>query len=380
MSLLFEPAAIGSMTLRNRFVRSATWEAMAAPGGAVTPRLVDTVAALARGGVGLIISSHAYVSPEGQAGPGQVGAYTDELLPGLTQMAAAARDHGARILLQLAHAGYFAAHALTGMPPCAVSAAVQLDDTPRRELATADIQAVAKAFAAAAARARAAGFDGVQLHSAHGYLLNQFLSPLFNRRGDEYGGGLQNRARVHLETLRAVRAAVGEDYPVLVKLNGRDFIAGGLEPEDAVAAAALMEAAGLDAVELSSGMTRFARFGSARQGITSRKTEAYNQQEAALFKQRLKIPLILVGGIRSLPVAERLVGEGVCDFISMSRPFIREPDLVNRWRSGDRRKAACTSDNLCYGPARSGEGLYCVTAAKRRLRRSDRHHLKRSDP
>ena len=365
MSHLFEPARIGSMTLRNRFVRSATWEAMATPEGAVTPRLVDTIAALARGGVGLIISSHAYVSPEGQAGPGQIGAYKGELVPGLKQMAAAARDHGAKILLQLAHAGYFAAQALTGRPPPAVSAAVRLDDIPRRELTTGDIQAVVRAFAAAAARAKTAGFDGVQIHSAHGYLLNQFLSPLFNRRSDEYGGALQNRVRVHLETLRAVRAAVGEDYPVLIKLNGRDFIEGGLEPEDAVAAAVLMEATGLDAVELSSGMTKFAQFGSARQGISSRKKEAYNQEEARVFKQRLKIPLILVGGIRSLPVAERLVAEGVCDFIAMSRPFIREPDLVRRWQSGDRRKAACTSDNLCYGPARSGEGLYCVTAAKK---------------
>lgn len=366
MSDLFEPAQIGPMTIRNRFVRSATWEAMAAPDGAVTPRLVDLVAALARGGVGLIISSHAFVGPEGQAGPGQIGIYKDDLVSGLSRMAAAAHDHGAKILLQLAHAGYFAPQRLTGTPPVAVSAMVKLDDTPRRELTVADIQAVIRAFAMAAARAQDAGFDGVQIHSAHGYLFNQFLSPLFNHRTDEYGGSLPNRARVHLETLRAVRLAVGPDYPVMIKLNGRDFAEGGLELEDAVEAAVLMEAAGLDALELSSGMTRFATFGSARTGVTKQEKEAYNQAEARVFKQRLKIPLILVGGIRSLPVAERLFAEGACDFISMSRPFIREPDLVNRWRSGDRRKAACTSDNLCYGPARSGEGLYCVTAAKKR--------------
>jgi 2,4-dienoyl-CoA reductase-like NADH-dependent reductase (Old Yellow Enzyme family) len=127
-----------------------------------------------------------------------------------------------------------------------------------------------------------------------------------------------------------------------------------------------MEKAGVDAIELSSGMTKHSTFGSARTGIGSQAKEAYNQEEARAFKRRLKTPLILVGGIRSLPVAERLVKDGACDFISMSRPFIREPDLVNRWKSGDRRKAACTSDNLCFGPARSGEGLYCVTAAKKR--------------
>jgi 2,4-dienoyl-CoA reductase-like NADH-dependent reductase (Old Yellow Enzyme family) len=113
-------------------------------------------------------------------------------------------------------------------------------------------------------------------------------------------------------------------------------------------------------------MTQFSTFGAARTRISAQKKEAYNQEEAKVFKQRLRIPLALVGGIRSLPVAERLVEQGVCDFISMSRPFIREPGLVNRWQSGDRRKAACTSDNLCFGPARSGEGLYCVTAAKKR--------------
>jgi 2,4-dienoyl-CoA reductase-like NADH-dependent reductase (Old Yellow Enzyme family) len=366
MNNLFESARISSMDLRNRFVRSATWEAMATEKGQVTPRLIDTIAALAKGGVGLIISGHAYIRPAGQAGPNQLGAYEDELIPGLRQMAAAAHDHGAKILLQLAHAGYFAAQKLTGQPPLAVSVSVKLDDIPRRELAPADIADIVQAFAEAAGRAKAAGFDGVQIHSAHGYLLNQFLSPLFNRRTDGYGGSLDNRARVHLETIRAVRRTVGADYPVLIKANGRDYAEGGLELEDSVEAAALMEQAGLDALELSSGMTKFSKFGSARTGITAQVKEAYNQEEARTFKRRLKLPLILVGGIRSLPVAERLVKEGVCDFISMSRPFIREPDLVKRWQSGDRRKATCISDNLCFGPARSGEGLYCVTAAKKR--------------
>jgi 2,4-dienoyl-CoA reductase-like NADH-dependent reductase (Old Yellow Enzyme family) len=365
MSYLFEPAKIGSMELRNRFVRSATWEAMATSEGAVTPRLIDTIAALARGGVGLIISGHAYVRPEGQAGPLQMNAAGDEMIQGLRQLAAAAHDHGAKMVLQMAHAGYFAAQNLTGRPPFAVSAGVKLDEVPRRELTPDDIHEVVRAFAAAAARAKAAGFDGVQLHSAHGYLFNQFLSPLFNRRTDAYGGSLSYRVRVHLETIRAVRQAVGADYPVLIKLNGRDFAEGGLELGESVEAAALMEQAGLDAVELSSGMTKFSRFGAARTKISSQAKEAYNREEARFFKRRLKIPLILVGGIRSLPVAERLVADGICDFISMSRPLIREPGLVNRWQSGDRRKAACTSDNLCFGPARSGEGVYCVTAEKK---------------
>jgi 2,4-dienoyl-CoA reductase-like NADH-dependent reductase (Old Yellow Enzyme family) len=366
MSTLFEPAKIGSMTVRNRFVRSATWEGLATAEGAVTPRLVETIAALAKGGVGLIISGHAYVQPEGQAGPYQMSAHKDEFVAGLKELAEAAHVHGAKMVLQLAHAGYIAATNLTGRLPLAVSASVKLGDIPCREATTADIQGLVSAFAGAAARAKDAGFDGVQIHSAHGYFLNQFLSPLFNQRTDEFGGNLQNRTRVHIEILKAIHLAVGKDYPVLIKLNGRDFAEGGLDLREAAEAAALMEAAGLDAVEVSGGMARFSPVGAARQAISSQKKEAYHQEEARVFKQQLKIPLILVGGIRSLPVAERLVEEGVCDFISMSRPFIREPDLVNRWKSGDRRKAACTSDNLCFGPARTGEGIYCVTAAKKK--------------
>ncbi len=366
MNTLFEPARIGTLTLRNRFVRSATWEAMATPAGEVTPKLVDTIAALARGGVGLIISSHAYVSPEGQAGPGQIGVHTDAMVPGLKRMAAAAHEHGATMVLQLAHSGYLAIESLTGRKPLAVSAAVRLDEAERKELDEVGIQRIVQAYADAAARAMEAGYDGVQIHAAHGYLFSQFLSPLFNRRADDYGGSVANRARVIVETLLSVRQVVGEQTLVLAKVNGRDCAEGGIEAADAVAAAVLMEGAGLDAIEISSGMSKFAKSGSARLAITSAEKEAYNREDAALFKRRLKIPVMLVGGIRSLEVAERLVADGACDFISLSRPFIREPDLVNRWQSGDRRKAACTSDNLCYGPARSGEGIYCVTALKER--------------
>jgi 2,4-dienoyl-CoA reductase-like NADH-dependent reductase (Old Yellow Enzyme family) len=151
---------------------------------------------------------------------------------------------------------------------------------------------------------------------------------------------------------------------VLIKLNGQDFVEGGLETPDALEAACLLEADSLDALELSGGWLRNLKRSPARVGIHSETREAYHRPEAEAFRSRLRIPLILVGGIRSLDLAERLVGEGLCDFISMSRPFIREPDLVNRWKSGDRRKAACKSDNLCFEPARKGIGIYCVTAER----------------
>jgi 2,4-dienoyl-CoA reductase-like NADH-dependent reductase (Old Yellow Enzyme family) len=364
MSKLFEPAKIGGMELRNRFVRSATWEGLATADGAVTPKLADTIAALAQGGVGLIISGHAYVRPEGQAGPGQIGAHRDELLPGLRQMASAAHDHGAKILLQLAHAGCFAPKELTGVTPFAVSASVRLDDTARRELTAGDIRDLVQAYADAAGRAKAAGFDGVQIHSAHGYLLSQFLSPVYNRRTDPYGGVIENRVRAHREVLAAVRRAVGPGMPVLVKINGDDFVDGGLTARESAAAALMLQEQGLDAVEVSGGWLRNLKLSPARVGIKSVEKEAYHRPQAEVFRQTIGIPLILVGGVRSFETSEQLVDEGVCDFIAMSRPLIREPDLIRRWQSGDRRKSACRSDNLCFEPARKGEGIYCVTAER----------------
>ena len=214
MSKLFETSEINGMKLSNRFVRSATWEGMAADDGACTPKLIDTMAALAEGGVGLIISSHAYVSPEGQAGPWQLGIYRDELVPGLESMTKAVHDKGGKIVVQLAHAGYFSFAKLTGQTPMAPSEVAGFAKGVRREMTVEDIHQVVSAYGTAAKRAQQAGFDGVQIHSAHGYLLSQFLSPAFNQRNDQYGGAIANRARPLIEVLQSVRNAVGKNYPV----------------------------------------------------------------------------------------------------------------------------------------------------------------------
>ena len=368
MSRLFEKSTINGMTLANRFVRSATWEGMAADDGAVTPRLIDTMVALARGGVGLIISGHAYVHRAGQAGPWQLGVYSDDLVPGLTDMAAAVHDNGGKIALQLAHAGFFAAAKLTGQSPFAVSNVQGMATSPRTELTPADIEEIIAAYAAAAARGKTAGFDGVQVHAAHGYLLSQFLSPAFNQRSDDFGGGLENRARALLAVVAAVRSAVGPDYPVLVKMNGGDFVDNGLTTDDAVKVGKMLVETGIDAIEVSGGVLTGGKLSPSRMGIHSQEKEAYFQQEARAFKKEIGVPLILVGGNRSFEVAERLVDEGTADYISMSRPLIREPALVNRWKSGDRTRASCLSDNQCFGPAMAGEGIYCVTERKEKLK------------
>ncbi len=352
------------MALSNRFVRSATWEGMAADDGAVTPKLIETIRALAEGGVGLIISSHSYVSPEGQAGPWQLGIDKDELIPGLEKMTSVVHERGGKIVIQLAHAGCFAAERLTGRPPLMVSALGKPAGGTGKEITLDDIPKIVRAFAEAAHRARSAGFDGVQIHSAHGYLLSQFLSPQFNRRNDAYGGSIAGRTRIHLEVYRAIRETVGRDYPILIKMNCQDFAENGLSLDDSIEAARILADAGLDAIELSGGLLTNKNLNPSRQGINSEEKEAYFRNEAGEFKKKIPIPLILVGGIRSFGIAKQLVEEGVADYISMSRPFIREPGLVKRWKSGDLRNAECKSDNLCFKPGFKGEGIRCITVDK----------------
>ncbi|MGA3113433.1 MAG: NADH:flavin oxidoreductase [Syntrophobacteraceae bacterium] len=368
MSRLFESSTINGMQLSNRFMRSATWEGLAGEDGAVTPRLIKMMSELAGGGVGLIITSHAYVRPDGQAGPWQLGIYKDELTPGLQKMTTAVHQAGGMIVAQLSHAGNFAAEKLIAQPPLVVSDYEGLAQSPRRQISAEDIREIVEAFAKAAARAKAAGFDGVQIHSAHGYLLSQFLSPVFNRRLDEYGGSLVNRARIHLEIYHAIRETVGNRFPVLIKMNCQDFSEKGLSLDESVQAAGLLADAGLDAIEVSGGLPTGGKLSPSRPGIDSEEKEAYFSEELRAFRKAIRIPLILVGGIRSFEVADRLVQDGLADYISMSRPFIREPDLIKRWKEGDRRRADCQSDNLCFKPGIEGEGIYCVVAKRERER------------
>jgi len=335
---------------------------MAADDGSVTPRLTEMLTTLAKGGVGLIIPGQAYVLPEGQAAPWQLGIYKDEFIDGLKEMTAAVHGFGAKIVMQVAHGGHFAMEPLIKRPPLVVSAFEGLSKSPREEMTSDYIREVVVAFAEAARRVKEAGFDGIQLHSAHGYLLNQFLSPAFNHREDEYGGGIDNRARIHLEILRAIRESVGDDFPVLIKLNSQDFAENGLSMAESLRVGHLLAQAGLDAIELSGGLLSGGKLSPSRAGIKTEDQEAYFREEAKVFKSELKIPLILVGGIRSFEVAERLVEDGVADYLAMSRPLIREPDLVARWKTGDRRRALCKSDNLCFGPGVQGKGICCVTA------------------
>ena len=363
---LFEQSTINTLKLKNRFVRSATWEGLATDQGACTPRLTDLMAQLAANDIGLIISGHAYVSREGQAGPRQLGIYADELIPDLTRMTEAVHRQSGKIVLQLAHAGCRAPFELTRTTPIGPSGAAPQNDPQKcREMTHDEIQGIVKCFTEAAYRGQQCGFDGVQIHAAHGYLLSQFLSPYYNRRTDEFGGSIENRARVVVAVLEAIRAKVGPQFPVLIKMNSEDFVDQGLTVDEMIQVAAMLEKAGIDAIELSGGTADSGKRTPVRPGkIASEDQEVYYRSAAERYKQTIKVPLILVGGVRSYQVAENIVKNDVADYISLCRPLIREPDLIKRWKSGDLSKSTCLSDNLCFKPIQAGEGIYCYTHKK----------------
>ena len=360
MPILFEQTRIKDLELTNRFIRSATWEGLADENGGCTFELVDRMVELARSRVGLIITGHTYVHPAGQATPYQLGVDKDERIDGLSEMTEAVHREGGRIMMQLAHGGLKAEPQLTNTRPIGPSTGEGFIESPGKEMTTEDIQQAVTSFSQAAQRAKAAGFDGVQIHAAHGYLLSQFLSPAINQRTDEYGGSVENRARIILEVLRNIRQAVGRNYPILIKINSEDFFENGLSLTDFLQVAVMLVGAGIDAIEVSGGTFFSGRRIPSRKEITFDRDQAYFRKASRALKKMGKIAVILVGGIRSYLLAERLVDEGVMDYIAMCRPFIREPMLIKRWQSGDLRKATCISCNGCFGPARSGRGILCV--------------------
>ena len=371
MAELFESTVLNGMVLRNRFVHSATNEGMANADGSTNERLIRWQEEVAKGEVGLIIPGYAYVSEQGKSRVGQIGVHSDEMIPGLARMAEAVHRHESRIALQIQHTG-----CNMYVPPksgYALGASdIKVTDVPCRAMTKEEIAQTVSDFAAAAVRVKKAGFDAVQLHAAHSYLLSQFISPYFNQRTDEYGGSLENRARFAIEVLRAVRMAVGPDFPVLIKINSEDFLENGFALDDMVPYALMLESEGIDAIEISGGThfspTRY--FCSRPTGTVPKGQEIYFKQAAELYKREVKAPLMLVGGVRSLGVAEGIVKTGLTDYVSLCRPLIREPDLIRRWHRGDTRPATCISCNLCFGPVRAGNGVYCVALERQRQKKA----------
>ncbi len=347
------------MELKNRFVRSATWEGLANPDGFCNNKITAIMEELAQNQVGLIITSHAYINPQGQASSGQLGIYAHRLVESYQEMVERIHQQGSKVIMQINHAGG------RGMNSNSIGPSeFHFQNYHCREMTLQEITEVIGDFKDAAIRAKKAGFDGVQIHAAHGFLLSHFLSPFFNRRVDHYGGSLENRTRIVLEIIQAIRAELGRQFTVIIKINSDDFIDGGFTTEEMVQAVEWLEKTGLDAVELSGG-TSIGQYSSSRISKDGgKKEEIYYQDAARLYKQRISIPLILVGGIRSYEAANKLIKEGTADYISLSRPLIREPDLIKRWVSGDRRRSSCISCNKCYIPIRAGKGFYCPLEKK----------------
>ncbi len=365
MTRLFEETSIKGMKMRNRLVRSATWEGMCDSDGRPTQKLINWYEDLARGKVGLIISGYTFVRPDGKGMPGKMGIHTDDFEKDFKKLTRAVHAAGGTIAIQLVHAGGQTTAQNAGRQPLAPSS-IKVDQFPEipAELSFDDIRDIVVAFGAGSRRAKAWGFDAVQLHGAHGYLINQFLSPLTNRRTDDYGGSIENRSRFLLEVYREVRETVGENYPVLIKLNASDNMDGGLEIDDAVYAARELARAGIDAIEISTGTPASGSKTPVREKINTPAKEAYNLGPARRIKKQVICPIMVVGGFRSCEVIEKVLGGNDISYISMSRPFIREPGLVNRWLQGDRRSAACISCNGCFKPGLVKGGIYCVVEKK----------------
>lgn len=361
MPTLFEETVINGMVMRNRMVRSATWEGMCDEEGRPTEKLTNFYLDLARGGVGLIVTGYTFVRPEGKQLIGQMGICDDDFEEDYKSLTGAIHGAGGKIAIQLVHVGGQTDTANAGQQPVAPSAVevAQFPEIPA-ELTKEEISGIVEAFGEGAGRAKAWGFDAVQLHGAHGYLINQFLSPHTNRRTDEYGGDIENRCRFLLEVFHKVRGVVGPDYPVMIKLTGSDNMEGGLDNEEVVYVAKKLSEAGIDAIEVSGGTTASGDKNPAREKINSPEKEAYNLDHARHIKEAVGCPVMVVGGMRSYEVAEKALNEDGMDYITMARPLIREPDLPNRWLGGDRTPATCLSCNKCFMPGLSEGGIYCV--------------------
>jgi 2,4-dienoyl-CoA reductase-like NADH-dependent reductase (Old Yellow Enzyme family) len=239
-----------------------------------------------------------------------------------------------------------------------------------REMDETDIEHIIEAFGKSAARAEKAGFDGVQIHGAHGYLVSQFLSPRSNHRRDRWGGNLENRMRFVIEVTRSIKSNVSSNFPVIIKLGCRDFLDGekGLTIEEGAIVAKALENEGISLIEISHGIIDKAQR-NILLGITSQEKEATFLDDARAIRSSTHIPLSLVGGMRSLNVMEDIVQSGVSDFISICRPFIREPDLITRWKNGDTRPAECISCSGCFNPDKEGKfHIFCKHV-------KDRNHL-----
>lgn len=321
MTHISDPITIGNLTLDNRLVMPPMATAKADEHDCVTDAACDYYRERAKHSkIGLIITEHSYIHLQGKAHPGQTSIASDDVIPSLQRLTDCIHQEGVKVFAQLSHAGSAAQSKTTGQVPVGPSPIYhpkQREELPG-EMTLPQIQQVTQWFAQAAIRAKQAGFDGVELHSAHGYLLNQFFSPLANQRTDAYGPqSVENRIRFHGEVIQAVRQAVGEDYPIALRLGGCDYAAGGSTVEDCVEACRLLEHSGVDLFHLTGGMNGFIRPGHGEPG--------YFRDLSVPVKQAVHLPVLLTGGVTTPAQAEALLEEGCADLIGVGRAIFKNP-------------------------------------------------------
>jgi len=399
-SWVFSPGRIGRLELKNRLVRSATYENAATEHGEVTDTLVEIYRKLGLGGVGLIITGITSVMTKAHSPHRSMLIDGDKTIPGLRRISDTVHSlaNGCKIMIQLHHPGrqiirpedapkivpFLSPALLAGLQRSAPGSPEEKGTRPKppvlpdpvapsavpdalfgrtpRALNVEEIEEIIEAFALGIGRAQEAGFDGVQLHAAHGWLLSSFLSPHTNKREDRYGGSTENRTRIVREIFERGRKRVDEDFPILIKMNTTDFFADGTNLEEAAKVAAIMKEVGFAAIETSGGMWETVTRGEkelgwppyllpeSRTNIRHKNQEGYFLSGAKTVKKQAGLPVMLVGGMRSLDKIEEVLQAGAADFISLARPLIRQPDLPNLWLSGEGpAKAACISCNACVG-------------------------------
>ncbi|MBQ7618262.1 MAG: NADH:flavin oxidoreductase, partial [Desulfovibrio sp.] len=327
MKHIFEPFAGQNLKLKNRLVRSATWEGAAKPDGSLVDELYDIYDELAAGGVGAIITGFTSVANNDHYFDGMMRLSSDALIPSYAKLVARVKSHHCPILAQLALGAFY-------RPYGEGFRQVEPDGLTVEEIAL-----VREQFTTAALRAQKAGFDGVQIHAAHFFFLSRFISPYVNHRTDSYGGSTENRARLLLEILTSIKE-VAPTLHVTMKINSSDFTPGGLEEEESLKICEHLAAAGLDSIEVSGN-------GTSVSGIKAHKNEAYFANFAATLAERIAQPVILVGGLRSRSTMESILNKTKIQLLSLSRPLLCEPDFPKRLQIESEAISKCLSCNQC---------------------------------
>ncbi|MGL5978436.1 MAG: NADH:flavin oxidoreductase [Erysipelotrichaceae bacterium] len=356
MKTVWDATHIGTMKLKNRFFRGALWEALADEKGHLTPELSNIYEELALGGVGTIITGYAFVREEEQPNPGMMGIYDDSFIEEYKAFTDKIHKLGSNIIMQIVYGGFMTTYNVGERVIWGPSTIQnEVTKTWAQEMCLEDIECLVVSFAQAARRVKASGFDGVEIHAGHGYLLSQFLSPYYNKREDAYGGSIENRARIIYEIYEAMRLAVGPDFPILIKLNSADYIIeGGLTQSDSLIVAKELARRGIDAIEVSGGNESIQEVIDHNQGAARTKValgaerESYFKSYASTLAKAIDKPVILIGGNRNVSRMSDLLNTTDIAYFTMSRPLTAQPNLVTLWKADESRKTKCVSCNQCY--------------------------------